>query len=93
MAAQVASNDGFTASNGAVLPAPDPEGLDCAAMDEVLQTYVASGYRWIGAVPQGHPDRPIFDYENRLAAQHFYRCQARQSRFTDPEPVFSSGFN
>ena len=89
----MAEQDGFTSQNGVKLAAPDIATLACDEMGALLMTYSGSGYRDVATVPQDHPDRPIYDYENRLASRHYSDCQAGTALFEDPAPTFGEGFN
>jgi hypothetical protein len=80
------------ASNGAVVVMPDIAGLDCAAMGQVLRRIDQSHYRGPDPVPEGHPDRPIFDYEDRLTGQYYYACTLGEHMLEDPGTAFSYGF-
>jgi len=80
------------ASNGAVVVMPDIDGLDCAAMGQVLRRIDLSNYRGLDPVPAGHPDRPIFDYEDRLTGQFYYSCTLGEHKLEDPGAAFSYGF-
>ena len=80
------------ASNGAVVVMPDIAGLDCAAMSQVLRRIDLSNYRGLDPVPEGHPDRPIFDYEDRLTSKYYYACTLGEHRLEDPGAAFSYGF-
>ena len=80
------------ASNGAVVVMPDIAGLDCAAMGQVLRRIDQSNYRGLDPVPEGHPDRPIFDYEDRLTGQIYYSCTLTEHQLADPGAAFSYGF-
>jgi hypothetical protein len=80
------------ASNGAVIDMPDIAGLDCPGMERALRRIDLSRYRGPEPVPQGHPDWPIFDYEDRLSAAYYKSCTLERHRLDDPGPAFSSGF-
>ena len=80
------------ASNGAVVVMPEISDLDCAAMGQVLRRIDLSNYRGLDPVPEGHPDRPIFDYEDRLTGQYYYSCTLSENRLDDPGAAFSYGF-
>ena len=80
------------ASNGAVVVMPDIAGLDCAGMSQVLRRIDLSNYRGLDPVPEGHPDRPIFDYEDRLTGQIYYSCTLGENLLDDPGAAFSYGF-
>ena len=80
------------ASNGAVVAMPDLAGLDCAAMSQVLRRIDLSSYRGVDPVPEGHPDRQIFDYEDRLTGRYYYSCTLGENRLEDPGAAFSYGF-
>ena len=80
------------ASNGAIVPMPDLAELDCRGMAEVLGLIDQSRYRGPAPVPEGHPDREIFEYEHRLAAAYYHGCIASASRLDDPGPAFGQGF-
>ena len=80
------------ASNGAVVVMPDLAGLDCAAMGQVLRRIDLSNYRGLDPVPDGHPDYPIFDYEDRLTERYYFSCTLGEYRLEDPGAAFSYGF-
>ncbi len=80
------------ASNGAVVVMPEIAGLDCAAMSQVLRRIDLSNYRGLDPVPEGHPDRPIFDYEDRLTRRYYYSCTLGEHTLEDPGAAFSYGF-
>ena len=80
------------ASNGAIVVMPEIAGLDCAGMDQALRRIDLSSYRGPDPVPKGHPDRPIFDYEDRLTRRYYYTCTLGQHQLEDPGPAFSHGF-
>ena len=83
----------WKSSNGAVLPAPDIEHLTCAERGTLLLEYSISGYRGTEPLGEGHPDRPIYEYENQLAQVFYMQCQAGSSHYQDSAPAFSQGFN
>ncbi|MEM7059919.1 MAG: hypothetical protein AAF557_20245 [Pseudomonadota bacterium] len=85
--------DSFRAANGSVLPAPDLNTMTCEKLDHLMMTYMASHYRDVQEVPKDHPDRPIFEYENRMAKIHYEDCQIGANYFQDSSPAFSKGFN
>ena len=91
IAPKVLASD-FVAANGATLPAPDVERLTCADRSTLLLEYAFSGYRGIEPLAEGHPDRAIYEYENRLAQIYYLLCQAGASQFQSLTPAFSSGF-
>ena len=81
-----------TAENGAVLPMPRIDSLACDEMHDILMKFSASDYRKAGEVPEDHPDRSIFEYENRLATAHYTDCQSGQAQFETTGETFSRGF-
>lgn len=80
------------ASNGAVVPMPEIAGLDCPGMARALERIDRSRYRGPRPVPEGHPDRDIFEYEDRLAAAYYRECILAAHGLQDPSPAFSQGF-
>ncbi len=80
------------ASNGAVVVMPEIAALDCAGMGQVLRRIDQSNYRGLDPIPEGHPDRPIFDYEDRLTGKYYYTCTLGEHRLEDPGSAFSYGF-
>jgi hypothetical protein len=80
------------ASNGAIVLMPEIAGLGCAEMAEVLRLIDESRYRQARPVAPDHPDRPIFDYENRLAGAYYFGCIMGAHRLDDPAPAFAHGF-
>ncbi|MEL6996627.1 MAG: hypothetical protein AAFP68_00075 [Pseudomonadota bacterium] len=52
-----------------------------------------SEYRGTAPLTQGHPDLPIYEYENQLAQRFYTDCQAGNSQFENSAPAFSHGFN
>jgi hypothetical protein len=80
------------ASNGAVVVMPDLAGLDCAEMGQVLRRIDMSNYRGLDPVPEGHPDRPIFNYEDRLTKQYYHACTLGEHKLENPSAAFSYGF-
>jgi len=80
------------ASNGAVVEMPEIAGLDCAGMGQVLRRIDMSNYRGLDPVPEGHPDRSIFDYEDSLTGQYYYACTLGEQTLEDPGAAFSHGF-
>ena len=87
------SNDEvFTASSGVVLPSPVIDHLSCRDMLDLLSAYANSGYRGMGVIPRDHPDRPIYEYEHKLAETHYQDCQAGSAYFESTAPVFGQGF-
>ena len=80
------------ASNGAVVVMPDIASLDCAGMLHVLRRIDLSNYRGPVTIPEGHPDWPIFDYEDRLTERHYYSCTLGENQLEDPGTAFSFGF-
>ena len=80
------------AANGARVVMPAIEALDCPTMELVLRRLDLSGYRGIAPLPPDHPDRAIFDYENRLAAAYYFNCLAPAFREADPAEAFADGF-
>ena len=82
----------MTASNGAVILMPEIASLDCDGMNEALRRIDLSKYRGPEPLPEGHPDRPIFDYEDRLAGRYYFACTLDRHRLEDPSSAFSFGF-
>ena len=80
------------ASNGAIVVMPEIAGLDCAGMGQVLRRIDLSNYRGLDPVPEGHPDRPIFDYEDQLTVRIYYSCTLGENQLDDPGSAFSYGF-
>ena len=80
------------ASNGAVVAMPEISGLDCAGMSDVLRRIDISNYRGPFPIPEGHPDWPIFEYEDRLTAQYYFSCTLGENQLEDPGTAFSFGF-
>lgn len=80
------------ASNGAVIEMPEIAGLDCPGMERALRRIDLSHYRGPGPLPEGHPDWPIFDYEDRLSGAWYFTCTVDRHRLEDPGPAFSLGF-
>lgn len=80
------------AANGAHVPMPAIEALDCPTMQLVLRRLDESGYRGVAPLPADHPDRPIFEYENRLAARYYFNCIVPAHRAADPTAAFADGF-
>lgn len=80
------------ASNGVAVPMPEISGLDCRGMATALRQIDQSRYRGAEVVHPGHPDRPIFEYEDRLARGYYNDCLARRNALEDPEAVFAFGF-
>lgn len=79
-------------ANGAVVAMPEIAGLSCRGMAETLRLIDESGYRGPVPLPQGHPDRPIFEYEDRLAATYYRDCIMAGHRLESPAPAFARGF-
>jgi len=80
------------ASNGAVVEMPEIGGLDCAGMEAALRRADLSDYRGGQLLWPGHPDWPIFEYEDRLARRFYADCVLRDHVLDDPAPTFSNGF-
>ena len=80
------------ASNGAVVATPEIAGLDCAGMSDVLRRIDISNYRGPYPIPEGHPDWPIFEYEDRLTEQYYINCTLGEKQLGDPGAAFSFGF-
>ena len=80
------------ATNGAVVVMPEIAGLDCAGMSQALRRIDMSNYRGPDPVPEGHPDWPIFEYEDRLTGQYYYTCTLGENQLDDPGTAFSFGF-
>jgi hypothetical protein len=80
------------ASNGAIVAMPPVERLSCRGMGEVLDRIDESRYRGPAPVPEGHPDREIFDYEHRLAAAYYRACINTGHVLDDPAAAFGRGF-
>jgi len=81
----------ISAENGALIEMPAIADLDCAGIERTLRRLDRSNYRGIDPVPEGHPDYPIFRYEERLSAAR-YACILERSRLADPEAAFLHGF-
>ena len=45
-----------------------------------------------GVIPMNHPDRPIYDYEHKLAETHYQDCQSGSAYFESTAPAFGQGF-
>ena len=82
----------ITAANGARLRAPNINHLTCAEMQVLLTEYADSAYRGTGVLAMDHPDRPIYEYEHRLAEVHYKDCQSGSAHFENSSPVFGQGF-
>lgn len=80
------------AASGALVPMPDISRLDCRGMAAALLRIDQAGYRDRDLVPSDHPDRPIFDYEDRLARAYYDTCLSRRNVLDDPTEVFVHGF-
>ncbi len=80
------------ASNGVVVVMPKIAELDCAGMSQVLRRIDLSNYRGPDPVSEGHPDWPIFEYEDRLSGQIYFSCTLGENRLEDPGTAFSFGF-
>jgi hypothetical protein len=80
------------ASNGAVVVMPEIAQLDCPGMSTVMRRIDQSNYRGPEAIPEGHPDWPIFEYEDRLTGQYYFSCTLGESQLEDPGAAFSFGF-
>ncbi len=89
----VAAEGELTATNGEVLPVPEIASLDCERMAEVLDRYTESAYRGPAPLAESHPDRPLFDYEDALAAAFYRQCQSGSVFFEDTSSTFGLGFN
>lgn len=81
------------AQNGVIVPLPEIENLDCASMRSVLGVLDRSNYRGVAPLPPDHPDRPIFDYENQLAAEAYDRCLTEGAVLRDSSEAFQHGFD
>ena len=82
----------MTAASGVQMRAPEIDHLSCSEMQTLLTEFADSNYRGTGPVGADHPDRPIFDYENRLAEVHYQDCQSGSAYFENSAPVFGKGF-
>lgn len=80
------------ASNGALIPAPEVETLDCKGIRRVLKAIDDSGYRGTNTLAEGHPDMPIFIYEDKLTVAQFERCSGDDGLPSSPTPAFSGAF-
>ncbi|MBY8975095.1 hypothetical protein KHP62_04700 [Rhodobacteraceae bacterium NNCM2] len=83
-------SDVIVASNGALVPIPDIDTLDCAEMAKVIMRIDASEYRDPVAEGPGpdHPDRVIFEYENSLTSREYFECTLGKSQYVDPSLAF-----
>lgn len=79
-------------TSGHVVELPPPGSLTCAEMRAVLARLDRSGYRGRGILPETHPDYPVFDYEDRLAAALYLRCTLAESRAASDTGAFPRGF-
>lgn len=80
------------ASNGAIVPMPEIAGLDCPGMALALERIDRSRYRGPQPLPEDHPDRQIFEYEDRLSAAYYRDCILAAHGLENPTPAFSQGF-
>lgn len=80
------------ASNGAVVMMPEIAGMDCPEIEHVLRRIDLSKYRSPGPIPVGHPDWPIFEYEDELAVRYYRSCIMAANPLEDPGSAFSLGF-
>ena len=87
-----AAAESFTSKNGVTLLAPDVASLDCLALGNLMFDYAVSGYRGEDPIPAGHPDHPIFVYEDRMAQTFYARCQQSGTGYQDASKAFSKGF-
>jgi hypothetical protein len=81
------------ASNGVVVVMPEIALLDCDGMQAVLRRIDQSNYRGTDTIPEGHPDWPIFEYEDRLTGQYYFSCTLGENQLEDPGAAFSFGFD
>lgn len=88
----VAAQEARRASNGIVVPTPDIEELDCAAMQATLDALDGSNYRDAAPVPEGHPDREIYEYENDLSVVNYQDCIVEETVLQDAAEAFDHGF-
>ena len=82
----------LTASNGVRLPTPEIADLSCDQRADLLWTFSESNYRQAETLPEDHPDRAIFEYEDRLADAFYRDCQVGTTHFENATPAFSKGF-
>lgn len=83
----------FRAQCGAVLPAPDIASLTCAEQESLMRMYTDRDYRRDEQPAEGHPDRAIYNYENRLADAFYSHCLSGAFDYRALTPAFSKGFN
>ncbi len=79
-------------ASGVEIELPDLEGLTCLEMRAVLRKLDLSGYRGRGLLGEGHPDYPLFAYEDRLASQLYIDCVLRESREARQRGLFGGRF-
>lgn len=77
---------------GVTVEMPELAALDCSGIRRVLARLDRSGYRGGGVLAPEHPDRPVFEYEDRLARALYFDCILRDSRSLPAETVFLRGF-
>lgn len=83
----------ISASNGASLPVPDIQSLDCDQLLDLMHRYAASRYRAPGVIPEAEADKRLFAYEHELSAVHYEKCHLGRSKPTVPSQAFGEGFN
>ena len=88
----VAAQERRRAANGAIVPTPEIAKLDCDAMQATLDAIDRTDYRGAAPVPEGDPDREIFDYENDLSEETYTRCITPRSVLQDASEAFRFGF-
>lgn len=80
-------------ARGAVIATPEIAALSCEARRGVLSAIDASGYRGAEPLPEGHPDRALFLYEDALAVAIWRDCTLRAIRASAAGgEVFGVGF-
>ncbi|MEM9145206.1 MAG: hypothetical protein AAGC57_03340 [Pseudomonadota bacterium] len=77
---------------GVTIEMPELAALDCDGIRQVLRNLDRSNYRGLGVLEVGHPDHPVFVYEDALARAHFFDCILRAYPQAGAETVLLRGF-
>lgn len=72
------SAEEFTTARGTTLQLPQIGALECDDMELVLSRIDATRYRENAPTPHDASDRPLYEYELKLARAHFNRCVTKR---------------
>lgn len=69
----------FTTSGGKTVEMPDVQAMSCEQMEATLAAIDATRYRENSPKPRNPEDKPLHNYETKLAQAHYETCVVQTS--------------